>query len=124
MANDPELRCLLPSVFFGRINPAALKLIHPTDTRPPALCQPAAMPRKKEADVTHPRKSHPTLTPEEARERERQRQRDRRAQRRLERTAAVDIVHASDAGQNAPNGMTIPTTRHDESETNCKGLLK
>ncbi|KAH7112065.1 hypothetical protein EDB81DRAFT_829100 [Dactylonectria macrodidyma] len=43
------------------------------------------MARKKASELTHPGRSHPTFTAEEAKERERQRQRDKRARRKLER---------------------------------------
>lgn len=44
------------------------------------------MARKKASELTHPGRSHPTFTAEEAKDRERQRQRDKRARRKLERS--------------------------------------
>lgn len=67
------------------------------------------MPQKKEADIKHPRRSHPILTAEEARERERQRQRDRRARQRVERAEASSRVvdPALKVPTEEPNSMII-----------------
>lgn len=68
------------------------------------------MPRKKEADIEHPEKAHPTLPAEEAKERQRQRQRDRPAQRRLERsTASSNVVDpAPIVLKEEPAGRIVP----------------
>lgn len=63
------------------------------------------MARKKASELTHPGRSHPTFTAEEAKERERQRQRDKRARRKLERSTrpvTLDTENTDSISQKGP----------------------
>ena len=63
------------------------------------------MARKKEADITHPGRAHPTFTVEEAKRRELQRQRDKRARRKLEKSRALACTDVDDPAPAALEGQ-------------------
>jgi hypothetical protein len=56
------------------------------------------MGRKKEPQLTHPGRSHPAFTVEEARQRELQRQRDKRARWKSEKSLPEQVRVPSGAG--------------------------
>jgi hypothetical protein len=72
------------------------------------------MARKKESELTHPGRAHPTFTIEEAKERERQRQRDKRIRRKLEKGTASSNVRLQSPGA---------AVRTVQSESSSKDIM-
>ncbi|KAJ4130630.1 hypothetical protein NW754_009683 [Fusarium falciforme] len=79
------------------------------------------MARKKASELTHPGRSHPTFTAEEAKERELQRQRDKRARRKLERSKRLVTLDAQNTESISQKGP-IPGDEHYDRPSNKAAL--
>ncbi len=63
------------------------------------------MGRKKATELTHPGRSHPVYSADEAKERDRQRQREKRARRKIEKSTepvTVDTAKRENVGREVP----------------------